>query len=391
MEITKTIKDNDIVRFKELLRDFRSPPYDGYNIAHEAVSRSRKEMLELILEKIPDMIYGVDFPYGLTPLMYAIMGCDLELLSVFDSYPQAYTIVNFDDDLPLHFSIKTKNFDIIKFVYSRNESAIRCQNSAGHHPLHIAACYGCEIDILKLLYDKYPEQNEVFDTNGNYPLHLCGKFLCDERYKTSYYMDGSISFLAKINPNILKVPNNSGDLPIHLFATLYTTSLENSVLVEDIRNIVNMSPKTLMTKNKSGFLPIHIASMFLDFQLVEMFFEMCPETMYVRTTKGKTVFDYLECAKLKEKCTFVTKVLMMCDHVEEEFWDFVPDPLPGIEKYLHMIYVKNKQNFHRILQYVTKKVREDLIQKYIILHDFYASKDIHLEKEISNDIVLRSL
>ncbi|ABU44273.1 hypothetical protein AR158_C728R [Paramecium bursaria Chlorella virus AR158] len=391
MEITKSIKDNDIIKFKELLRDFHSSPYDGYNIAHEAVSRSRKEMLELILEKFPDMIRGIDFPYGLTPLMYAIMGCDLELLSVFDSYPEAYTIVNFDGDLPLHFSIKTKDFDIIKFVYSRNESAIRCQNSAGHHPLHIAACYGCEVDILRFLYDMYPEQNDVFDTNGNYPLHLCGKFLCDERYKTSYYMDGSISFLAKINSNILKVSNNSGDLPIHLLSTLYTTPLENSLLVENIRNIVNMMPETLLTKNKSGFLPIHIASIFLDFQLIEMFFEMYPETIYTRTTKGKTILDYLECATLKEKCAFISKVMMICDHLRDEFWNFIPKPLPGVEKYLHTIFINNKNHFYRIVQHTTKKVREDLIQKYKILHVFYAIKDIHLEREIINDIVLRSL
>ncbi|AGE54717.1 ankyrin repeat-containing protein [Paramecium bursaria Chlorella virus KS1B] len=390
MEITKTIKDNDIVKFKELLRDFRPLPYEGFNIAHEAVSRSRKEMLELILEKFPDMVRGVDFPYGLTPIMYTIMGCDMDMLNVFDSYPEAYTITNFDEDLPLHFAIKTKDFDIIKFVYSRNESAIKYQNSKGHHPLHIAACYGCEVDIIKFLYDRYPEQNNVSDINGNYPLHLCGKFLMDERYKTSCYTEGSIDFLAKINPDILKTPNDSGDTPIHLFATLYTTPFPDSVLVEDIRKVVNMSPETLLTKNNLGFLPVHIASMFMDYQLVDMFVEMYPETMYTRTNKGKTVLDYLECAKFKNKCQFISKVLSICDHPREEFWNFIPMKLPGIEKYLHMIYMKNKHNFHRILRHVTKKVREDLIQKYKILHVCCTRKGIYLEREIINNIVLKT-
>jgi ankyrin repeat protein len=389
MEITKAIKDNDIQRFKKLLADFRPLP-SGYNIAHEAVSSSRKEMLQLILEKFPELIHGDDFPNGYTPLMYAITGCDIELLSVFDPYPEAYSIKNNDDEFPLHFAVKTKDLDVIKFVYSRNENAIRYRNSKGHHPLHIAACYGCEIDIVRFLYDKYPEQNNVSDTNGNYPLHLCGKFLMDERYIASYYTEGTVVFLAKANPDILKTSNKSGDIPIHLLATLYTTPLVNSVLVEDIREVVNMSPETLLIENNSGFLPVHIASMFMDFQLVDMFMESYPETIYTCTKKGKTVLDYLECTNFKDKCKFISKVLTMCERPREEFWDFIPKQLPGIEKYLHTIRTKNQHNFYRILQHVTKKIREDLIHKYKILHVFYTRKNIYLEKEIIDNIVLKS-
>jgi hypothetical protein len=212
----------------------------------------------------------------------------------------------------------------------------------------------------------------------------------DERYIASYYTEGIVLFLAKINPDILKTPNKSGDIPMHLLATLYTTPLLNNVLVDDIREVVNMSPETLLIKNNSGFLPVHIASMFMDFQLVEMFIEMYPETIYTCSKKGKSVLDYLECTKFKDKCKFISKILCICEHPREEFWKFVPKQLPGIEKHLHTIYTKNQHNFYRILQHVTKKIKEDLIHKYKILHVFYTRKNIYIEREIINNIVLKS-
>ena len=386
-KLVKAMKDNDLKLFGKLL-DGHEMQTHGYNILHEAVARDKPEFAKMALEKYPDLIYGQDFPYGNTPLMYAIFFWKLQLLQIFDKYPDSYSVMNLDGELPLFVSTKSKNLNITRHVYSMNPGAIRTPNNMGRLPLHEATSYGVSSTIIKFLYEQYPEANVMPDNWGNLPLHLCGKYTLDDKFTKSINANsGIVRFMAEQNPEILTKQNNAGDTPLHVLSTLCGEL--TSLFFEDMCHIMNMNPDVLLVKNNIDMLPIHIASFYHDENLTIEMLSRRPETMYGKYKSAKSIFDLWDLASLKKKNVLISHILSSDYSVRDEFWDFVPKPIQYIERYLHSILPKYRS---RIAEYhMTRKSLAHLQSTYISIGLYLKKKNIILEPEIINAIILNSL
>lgn len=201
MNLLKAVKTGDLCLVEKLLQ-CDPPAFHGYNILHEAIARGKKDIAKYLIGKYPDLVLGHDFPYGNTPLMYAISSLDLEMIELFDD-TEAFSIPNEFSRLPLQMSISTKDIDIIKHVYERFPRALEMQCDHGQYALHLACQHGCNVDIVSLLYSY---DQDVPDEYGNYPMHLFGEFTSDDSNDTISYLIKKIpaSLKNKTNPEILR-------------------------------------------------------------------------------------------------------------------------------------------------------------------------------------------
>lgn len=380
------IKNDDIDLLSTLLDQY-TPVAHGFNVLHETVARGKKEMSEMLITAYPELIYGADFPYENTPLMYAITGLSLDIIQLFDKHPESYTVANSSGNLPLHHAIATrKNYHIIQHIYKKFPEALQCMNNSGQYPLHIACQHGCPLDIVEMLYTEGQDVQDVF---GNYPIHLFGEYTSDDKY-AKYNMEtipehtGVISYMNKKNPGVILKQNSSGNTPIHNFAMLYAP--KSSVLFSDVCSL--LCPEVLLIKNNQGMLPIHIASFYHDIDLTITMIDICPDTIYASSKAYDNIFEMWDLAASINVCSLVSHILSLKNTPRESLWDFIPKPLPFFEKYLHKVRPEHRE---RCVGYLPKKAKARLRNNIIALNTYISKNNLRIEKDISDAIILSSI
>jgi hypothetical protein len=353
------------------------------------IARGKKDMAQYALDLFPELMYGADYPYCNTPLMYAINGLDLDMIKIFDKHPESYSIPNESGKLPLHMAVNTKDMQIIQHVYSKFPRALESASNNGQYPLHIACQHGCSSDIINFLYT---EEQDVPDKFGNYPIHLFGEYISDDKYITYQEDDayktcqsGTISFLLKKNPNVLTKQNNSGNTPLHQLSMLFVPP--KSVLFADISHA--LTPEVLHIRNNQGMFPLHIASFYHDIHLAIEMMTMCPEMIYEDSLSSRTIFDLWELASLKNTCSLVSHILSMNYPVREELWKYFPKPLQYFDKYLHLVRPEHLRRCIR--DHLSKKARINLQDKILALSICICRNNMNIENELITLIVLQSM
>lgn len=384
--LVDAIKTNNIELFSKLIRQ-HPPATHGFNLLHETIARGQKEMSRILLDLFPDLMYGSDFPYENTPLMYAINSSSIEMIQLFDKYPEAYSITNASGNLPLHFAVSgARDIEIISHVYKIFPEALNVANSSGQFPLHIACQHGCSLEIVKMLYTSKQDVQDVF---GNYPLHLFGEYTSDDKYamynkETIPENSGVIFFLNKKNPGVILKQNNLGNTPIHNFAMLYAP--KTSVLFSDVCSL--LCTEALLIKNNQGMLPVHIASFYHDVDLTIAMLKICPATMYEKSKAYDNIFEMWNLAGSLDVCAFVSFILSLKFAPRDSLWKFIPKPLPFFEKYLHEVLPEHRE---KCVGYLTKKAKTRLQNNIVAFNAYITMNKIDIEKEIVDIIILHSI
>ena len=383
MNINKAIKENDMHSFEELLVTY--VPYHGHNILHDAISRERPHMAKMIIKNYPILTVGQDFPTGRTPLMYAIIDGDMDYIRLFDGCEEAYITPDYEGNTPLHLAVTRLDIKQISHILNQEPSVIYATNISGETPLHMAALHGVDVEIVKFLYDKNPKQN-ISDFYGNYPLHVYGSNDDVARFLDYYPEHGTLAFLANVDRSILLKPNHKGNLPIHELSLLFC--LKTSKLFRDICHVLDLCPESLSIRNNIGELPIHIAGFHNDIDITCKMIEMSPRLIYETTSAGKNILDMFEKTYDIHKLSLITCILSTDVELRRPFWNFVSRPLPGVEKILLSLKHDTRT---KMFHHITKKAKKKIQDMFMAFGIYTRYRNVRIEKEIIDRIVLSSL
>jgi len=383
MNINKAIKENDIHSFEKLLVTY--VPYHGHNILHDAISRERLHMAKLIIKNYPILTVGQDFPTGRTPLMYAIIDGDMDYVRLFDGHEEAYLTADFEGNTPIHLAVSRLDIEQITHIINQYPPALYSVNISGQTPLHIASIHGVDVNIVKFLYERAPELNTP-DYYGNYPIHSYGDNATAVRFLDYYPEYNTLAFLANADKSTLLKRNHRGNIPIHELSLLFCT--KTSKLFHEICHVIDTCPETLLVRNNIGELPIHISGFHNDVDITCKMIELFPHLIYETTTAGKNILDMFEKTYNTYKLALISCILGTEIELRSSFWSFAPHPLPGVEDILMSLKpdVRTKM-FH----YLTRKVKKKIQNMYLALGKYTRSRNIPLEQEILDKIVLKSI
>jgi hypothetical protein len=306
--------------------------------------------------------------------MYAIKYDFIDMLKIFDEYPEAYEVLNYNNETPLHFAITTCEEDKIAHVFAKRPSAAIVANDNGQYPLHVACQHGLSKKIIEMVYD---EDADVSDEFGCRPIHLLGDY-------TTSFSDSQIKFLVDKSPDVLTAKTKDGNTPLHRFAQLFSYS--KHALFDDICTL--LTPELLNISNTYGFLPIHVASFYHDVPLTCAMIRTAPKTMYAPTQRDKSIFDFWDMANLRDKCTIAACVLSTHFPIRTEFWAWIPEPLQYFEGYLHTIRFEHLQ---RAFLHISKNAKRTIRATLQTIHAHLQDNDICIESEIIARIVLKSI
>ena len=98
-----------------------------------------------------------------------------------------------------------------------------------------------------------------------------------------------------------------------------------------------------------------------------------------------TVFRFF--SNYDKVCLFVS-ILESGVELTEELWEYIPTPLPKIERYL---YLMTQEVRHKMAKYLTRKARNKIKERYRLFGLYLKARNISLEREIIDTIVLKSL
>ena len=381
MSILKAIKENDIHSFSKLL--VTHPIYHGHNILHETISRERLHMAKMIVKNYPILTVGQDFPIGRTPLMYAIVNCDMDYIRLFDGCEEAYLTVDFEGNTPLHLAVSRLEKEQIAHILQQCPPAIYSVNINGETPLHIASLHGIDVDTVKFLHE---QGHNIPDYYGNYPVHVYGSNDDVTRFLEYYPEHGTLVFLANADRSVLMKKNHRGNVPIHELSLLFC--VKTSKLFHEICHVIDMCPKSLLIRNNIGELPIHISGFHNDVDITCKMIETYPHLIYETTTSGKTILDMFEKTYDRHKLMLISCILGTEVELQKSFWNFVPRPLSGAEKILSSLKSEVRT---KMFHYLTRKARKRIQNIYLAIGTYVRFRNIRIEKEIIDKIVLMAV
>ncbi len=383
MNILKAIKENDIHSFEELLVTY--VPYHGFNILHETICRERLHMAKLIVKNHPILTVGQDFPTGRTPLMYAIINGDMDYIRLFDGHEEAYLTSDFEGNTPLHLAVSRLDIEQITHILKQHPPALHTVNISGETPLHIASNHGVDVEIVHFLYEQDPEHN-IPDYYGNYPIHSYGNNATAMRFLDYYPEHGTLVFLANADKSTLLKRNHKGNIPIHELSLLFC--VKTSKLFHEICHVIDICPESLLVRNNIGELPIHIAGFHNDVDITCKMIEMSPYLIYETTAAGKNILDMFEKTYDTHKLALISCILGTEVELRDSFWKFAPHPLVGVEDILMSLKPDVRT---KLFHYLTRKAKKKIQNMYLAVGIYARSRNMCLEQEIMDKIVLKSI
>ena len=241
------------------------------------------------------------------------------------------------------------------------------------------------MEIVKILYEQDPELNTP-DYYGNYPIHSYGNNNAAVRFLDYYPEHGTLTFIANADKSTLLKRNHKGNIPIHELSLLFC--VKTSKLFHEICHVIDTCPESLLVRNNIGELPIHISGFHNDVDITCKMIEMFPHLIYETTTAGKNILDMFEKTYEIHKLELITCILKTDVELRDSFWNFVPRPLPGVE---HILLSLNQYVRLKMSHYLTRKAKKNIQNMYLAVGTYSRSRNIHLEQEIIDKIVLKSI
>ncbi|XP_030961331.1 ankyrin repeat-containing protein At5g02620-like isoform X3 [Quercus lobata] len=189
---------------------FYSRGRKGMNVLHAAVIRTQKKFVEKISKQFPDAIWEADNDFGWTPLHYAALFNDKELVKLFlKNSPSPNNGIN-----------------------DKLDSLVSKEDKEGMLALHISAKEG-SVEVLKILFDYekkkgkeiYPNNLNKVDRRKRTALHLA--VLSGKREAVKIFLQDEIKQDKNGNKNpvdrdrnrhLINVQDKDGNTPLHLAA-----------------------------------------------------------------------------------------------------------------------------------------------------------------------------
>jgi hypothetical protein len=164
--------------------------------------------------------------------------------------------------------------------------------------------------------------------------------------------------------------------------------MKTSKLFHEICHVIDICPESLLVRNNIGELPIHIAGFHNDVDITCKMIEIYPHLIYETTTAGKNILDMFQKTYDIHKLELIACILQTDVCLKRSFWSFAPQPLPGVENIL--IYLEPDVRT-KMFHYMTRKAKKKIQNMYLSVGIYTRSRNIRLEKEIVDNIILRSL
>ncbi|KAJ8116521.1 hypothetical protein ONZ43_g4424 [Nemania bipapillata] len=166
--------ENQITQY--LIRQRPSPNPDlrttqGSTALIKAAQRGYADLIDLVVTRLRANVDIAD-DNNTTAVLWAAKkrrwGCVIQLIN----HHARVELSNKDDEIALHFAIRTRNLRIVNRVLRSDRSGIslKAVDMQGRWPLHIAAETG-DINIIQLLIH-FGARNSVYDYWGNMPSNI---------------------------------------------------------------------------------------------------------------------------------------------------------------------------------------------------------------------------
>ena len=110
-----------------------------------------------------------------------------------------------------------------------------------------------------------------------------------------------------------------------------------------------------------------------------------PHLVYETTAAGKNILDMFEKTYDAHKLELISCILQTKVHLRRSFWNFAPQPLPGVEDILISLKpdVRTKMS-----HYLTRKAKKKIQNMYLAVGVYTRSRNLRIEKEILDKIIL---
>jgi hypothetical protein len=116
--------------------------------------------------------------------------------------------------------------------------------------------------------------------------------------------------------------------------------------------------------------------------------ETYPHLIYETTATGKNILDMFEKTYDIHKLELIKCILQTEVELRNSFWKFIPKPLPGLEE----IFISLKSNVRtKMFNYLTKRAKRNIQNMYLAVGTYTSSRNIRIEKEIIDKIILSSV
>lgn len=226
---------------------------DGRLPLHRAMSHPNSvnlsfEVMEYLIETGGSEAIVAKGHFGWNTLHFAClrMGVrDVELLLQKGGL-ETLDVVDNEGNLPFHMACQRQGWAksmIQLLIENGRRGDMKKANEFGELPLHLSCQHHQDYDATFLLADEFPLSLEIPDDQGNLPLHL---FCCRDCRNFDV-----IKLFVRKYPESLRIRDGDGHLPLHLYC-------QNNPGEREIQLLVHEYPESLRIPDKEGRLPVDI-------------------------------------------------------------------------------------------------------------------------------------
>ena len=166
--------------------------------------------------------------------------------------------------------------DLVILLLTKFRETAKMQDANGNLPLHLAITTKRSVTVVRATLKACTLAAKVVANDGNFPLHLAlrnGYDKCDD-----FLME-----LLSANRAVAAVPDDNGDLPLHMALELHCSELFVTALLKASPKDANI----FMSRSSKGDLPLHVAikNAYSD-QIIYSILQCFPEQATVKDPKG---------------------------------------------------------------------------------------------------------
>ena len=285
---------------------------DGRNPLHIASYYGHLQIVQNYVNNL-DMNSFCKDPLGLTPLHYACIGDNLEVVQFLDR-----DVIPATDNTgytPLHHACKHGHLKIVQYFTLKDQSQLFCKDHSNNTPLHIAARYN-QTEVVQYFLEQNLYYYNIRGENGKTPLILVAFY---QSYETLKYLIGDYSkFDHSITDDngktaLCYIYNQDREDIINYYvdssnyeinertykdkALLYSAAEKGQFIVfkhicqSMANNLVNMMQDTLShTTDAKGNTALHLACMFGHLEVVQYLASEIMLNLDILTLDGQTCF-----------------------------------------------------------------------------------------------------